>query len=89
MKLMNLTSNKTSDSSKTTVFSMEISLGEKDVEAIANKVAELIELKLFANTNIEDELLSVEEASVFLKRTRGTIYQLVNNSKHGFGNFRI
>ncbi len=87
MKPVTLSSTDTGRSAETTVFSMEILLGEKDIEAIAKKVNEYLRVLLCSNTNINDELITVGEAAILLKRSKGTIYQLANKAKHGLSKF--
>jgi excisionase family DNA binding protein len=35
----------------------------------------------------EDEILTIEQAAQFLKTTKAQVYQWVNNSRHGLGDF--
>lgn len=66
---------------------MKTELEKQDIEAIAQRVIEVLKPILECNNNEEDEILDINEASAFLKTKKGQIYQWVSNSKHGFGNF--
>lgn len=65
----------------------EISLSEEDIQSIARQVADMLKPLFDVNKNGEDELLTIDEAATLLKRSRGTIYQLVNNAQHGLSKF--
>jgi excisionase family DNA binding protein len=67
--------------------SIEVRLSDEVIEEIALRVAERLKPLLVNNGKDEDELLTVDEAAALLKRDRATIYQLVNNAKHGLGTF--
>ena len=68
---------------------MKTSLEKDDIEAIASAVMEMIKPLLSVNGkhDIEDTLMTIEEAAQFLKTSKGQIYQWVNNSQHGLGSF--
>ena len=71
---------------------MKAELEAQDIESIANRVAELLKPMLSNNGRHEgeDELMTIDETVIFLKlkeKGKGQIYQWVNNSKHGLGNF--
>lgn len=68
---------------------MKSSLEKDDIEAIASAVMEMIKPLLSVNGkhDIEDTLMTIEEAAQFLKTSKGQIYQWVNNSQHGLGSF--
>jgi len=71
---------------ESTFGAIEVTFSDEVIEKIALKVAELLKPLLTANG--EDELLTVDEAAALLKRDKATIYQLVNNAKHGLSTFR-
>lgn len=58
-----------------------------DIEAIAQRVIELLKPVISNNGNVEDEIYNIDQTSEFLKTSKGQIYQWVNNSKHGLGTF--
>ena len=72
---------------KATLGSIEITLSEDTIEMIALRVAEHLKPYLLGNVHSEDELLTVDEAAALLKRDKNTVYELVNNSKHGLSTF--
>lgn len=72
---------------KATLGSIEIVLSEEVIADIALRVAEHVKPLLGKNAINDDELLTIDEAAALLKRDRQTIYQLVNNTKHGLGSF--
>ncbi len=67
---------------------MKSELEQQDIEAIAQRVIELLEPVLSAKqSNSIDEILDINDASKFLKVSKEQIYQWVSNSKHGLGDF--
>lgn len=66
---------------------MKSELELQDIEAIAQRVIERLLPLLNSNTKSEDEIFNIDQASEFLKTSKGQIYQWVNNSKHGLGTF--
>ena len=67
---------------------MKTELEPQDIEAIVNKVIEMLKPILSNNgKHGEDDLITIDEAAVFLKTSKGQIYQWVNNAQHGLGNF--
>ena len=66
---------------------MKTELESQDIEAIAQRVAELLKPILADNAKNEDEIMNIEQASEFLKTTNAQIYQWVSKTKYGFGNF--
>lgn len=73
---------------KATLGAMEVTLSEEAIQEIALRVAEHLKPLLANSAHGEDELLTIDEAAALLKRDKATIYQLVNNAKHGLGTFR-
>ncbi len=60
------------------------------LQAMEDRIVERLIEKLvpFLQTErIEDDLLTIEEASAFLKKSKAQIYQWVNNARHGIGDF--
>lgn len=70
-------------------WELKAELEHQDIEAIALRVAELIKPLLSGNGKHEagDTLMTIDEASKFLKTSKGQIYQWVNNSQHGLNDF--
>ena len=66
---------------------MKSELEQQDIEAIAQRVIEVLKPILACNNKEEVEILDINEASAFLKTSKGQIYQWVSNSKYGIGNF--
>ena len=67
---------------------MKTELEQQDLEAIAQRVIELLKPMLSDNgKNDNDDILTINEASAFLKASKEQIYQWVSNSKHGLSNF--
>ena len=67
---------------------MKTELEPQDIEAIVNKVIEMLKPILSNNgKHGEDDLITIDEAAAFLKTSKGQIYQWVNNAQHGLGNF--
>lgn len=74
---------------------MKTTLDPEDIAAIGDYVIEKIKpLLLNDNGKVEDTLMTIEEAAIFLnlykkdkKPNVAQIYQWVNNSQHGLGDF--
>ncbi|MCX5812733.1 MAG: helix-turn-helix domain-containing protein [Proteobacteria bacterium] len=67
---------------------MKIELESSDIQAIAEKVAELIKPMLSGQQDTrQDELISVEGVARILNKSKGQVYQWVNNSQHGLFDF--
>jgi len=66
---------------------MRTELETQDIEAIALRVTEYLKPILASNQTVLDELLTVDELANFLKTSKAQIYQWVNQSQHGLGNF--
>ena len=66
---------------------MEINFSEKDIEAIAAKVADRILPLLKEKRSEADVILNVAEACQLLKISRESLYQLVDSSKYGKNSF--
>jgi len=65
---------------------MKLELEQTDIDQIANKVIEKL-LPYLKDRYQEDEVLSVNQVAVLLSKTKGSIYQLVNNASHGLSDF--
>ena len=72
---------------KSTIGSIEVSLSDEVIEDIALKIVGHLRPLLVNNVRGEDELLTVDEAAALLKRSKATVYELVNDAKHGLKNF--
>ena len=67
---------------------MKTELEPEDIEAIAQRVVELLRPLLSSNgKNEDDELLDVEQASKVLGTSKEQIYQWVSNAKYGLKPF--
>lgn len=71
---------------------MKIELEQSDIQAMAEKVAEIImpkieDLLFRAMNQGEDELLTIEEAAAVLRRSKGQVYQWVHSTAHGLLDF--
>ena len=68
---------------------MKVQFDPQEIESLAQKVAEYLKplLNQDGGKNLEDELLTVEEAAAFLKTSKGQIYQWVNDAQHELGDF--
>lgn len=65
----------------------ELTLPPELVDLIADKVIEKLKPLLAGNGKQEDEILSIEQASELLGKSKEQIYQWVNLSKHGLKDF--
>ncbi len=68
---------------------MKTSFEREDIQQIAAAVFEMLKPMLSGNGKHEadDTLMTLEEAAHFLRTSKGQVYQWVNNSQHGLGNF--
>jgi excisionase family DNA binding protein len=67
---------------------MRVDFDLRDIDCIAEKVLELLKPYLAQIPQPDmDELLTVEQAARLLGKSRGQIYQWVNNAQHGLGDF--
>jgi excisionase family DNA binding protein len=60
-----------------------------DLELIAEKIAERLKPLISVNGKHDrgDALMTIDDAAAFLKTSKNQIYQWVNNSQHGLGDF--
>jgi len=65
----------------------ELTLPPELVEQIADKVIEKIKPMFSCNCKHEDDILTIEQASKLLGKSKEQIYQWVNLSKHGLKSF--
>ena len=65
---------------------MKLELEQTDIDQIADRVIEKL-LPYLKDRCQEDEVLSVSQVAALLGKTRGGIYQLVNNASHGLSDF--
>ena len=67
---------------------MKTELEQQDIEAIAQRVVELLKPVLYDNGSSDsDDIFTMDEASEFLKTSKDQIYQWVSNAKHDLGTF--
>ena len=71
---------------------MKSEFERSDIEAIAEKLAEIVmpkieQLLARALDRGEDELLTVDEAAALLGRSKGQVYQWVHSATHGLSDF--
>ena len=68
---------------------MKAELETQDIEAIVEKVIERLKPIISNNGKheIEDTLMTIDEAAKFIKTSKEQIYQWVNKSQHGLGSF--
>lgn len=64
----------------------EINLPDELVDRIAGRVLELM-MPLLQNWHEPDQYLNVDEVSAMLGKSKGQIYQWVNNASHGLSDF--
>ncbi len=67
---------------------IELELSQQDIDRIAQKVCDLLTsyFSQALNSNTE-ELLTVEQVSKLLGKSKDQIYQWVNNAQHGLSDF--
>ncbi|MCX5803481.1 MAG: helix-turn-helix domain-containing protein [Proteobacteria bacterium] len=66
---------------------MKLELEHSDLQAIAEKVVELIRPLLSRQDQREDDLLTVDQVAKVLNKSKGQVYQWANNSQHGLSDF--
>ena len=68
---------------------MKTELEPQDIEAIAQRVADILKPMFTRNGKPEDTdaLMTIDETAKFLRTSKGQIYQWVNSSQHGLGTF--
>jgi len=66
---------------------MRTLLESSDVQAIAERVVELILPILNQSREQDDSILNTEQVSRLLGKSKGQVYQWVNNSSHGLNDF--
>jgi len=66
---------------------LKSTLEPEDIQAIAAAVTEMLKPILSGNGKHDDTLMTIDETANFLKTSKAQIYQWVNNSQHGLGNF--
>jgi excisionase family DNA binding protein len=67
----------------------DLTLPAELVDLIADKVIERLKPIIGRNSkhDAEDTLMTIDETAEFLKTSKGQIYQWVNSSQHGLGDF--
>lgn len=66
---------------------VEMILPPELVDLIADRVVEKLKPLLSENVKDEDEILSIEQTSQLLGKSKGQIYQWVSQAKHGLIDF--
>jgi excisionase family DNA binding protein len=71
---------------------MNIEFEDRDIQRIAERLAEIILPKIGEHLRIEldqteDELLTTDEAASVLRRSKGQVYQWVHSAQHGLSDF--
>jgi predicted DNA-binding transcriptional regulator AlpA len=66
---------------------VKTTLEPEDIEGIAQRVFELLLPFLNHNQTQDDTILSIDEASGLLGKSKGQIYQWVSDSRHGLNTF--
>ncbi len=65
---------------------MKAILEQGDIEAIAEAVIEKLK-PLLCKNEPDDQIMTIEEVANFLQVSKAQVYQWVNNSQHGLGDF--
>lgn len=65
----------------------ELTLPQEFIDLLADKVVERLEALLSNDGKDDDEILSIEQASQLLGKSKGQIYQWVSQAKRGLNNF--
>ena len=66
---------------------MRTTLEREDIQAIAEKVVEMISPLLQPRQEAVDTILNIDEVSTLLGKSKGQIYQWVSDSSHGLNDF--
>lgn len=64
----------------------ELTFPHELVDLIADRVVEKLK-PLLQPQQLEDSILTLDEASKLMGKSKDQLYQWVNNSRHGLGNF--
>jgi excisionase family DNA binding protein len=62
---------------------MKMVLEQQDIDGIAQKVFDLMLPLLNQRQEQNDSILSIDEASILLGKSKGQVYQWVSDSRHG------
>ncbi len=65
---------------------MKIELEAHYIQAIANKVVELL-IPYLKSIHEPDQIMTIEQVSVMLEKSKGQIYQWVHDASHGLSDF--
>ncbi len=68
---------------------MKFYLENEDIEAIAQRMVEIMLPLLNAKKEQEDHILSLDEASALLGKSKGQLYQWTSDNKHGLNSFPV
>jgi predicted DNA-binding transcriptional regulator AlpA len=66
---------------------MKTTLEAEDIQAIAERMVEIMLPLLNQSKEQKDNILSIDEASGLLGKSKGQIYQWVSDSRHGLNTF--
>jgi len=66
---------------------MRTTFEAEDIQAIAEAVIEKLKPLLCKNEPDDDQIMTIEEVAKFLQVSKAQVYQWVNNSQHGLGDF--
>jgi predicted DNA-binding transcriptional regulator AlpA len=66
---------------------MKTTLEPEDIQAIAERMVEIMLPLLNQRQEQKDIILSIDEASGLLGKSKGQIYQWVSDSRHGLNTF--
>ena len=67
---------------------MRLDLEDRDIDLIVDRLIDRLKPMLSRHQDTrQDELLSVEDIAKILNKSKGQVYQWVNNSQHGLSDF--
>jgi predicted DNA-binding transcriptional regulator AlpA len=66
---------------------MKTTLEPEDIQAIAEKMVEVMLPLLNRSQEQKDSILTIDQASGLLSKSKGQIYQWVSDSQHGLNTF--
>jgi excisionase family DNA binding protein len=67
---------------------MKTTLEPEDIQAIAEKVVDMIRPMLSGYQEPrKDDLMTIDQVAQLLQKPKGTVYQWVDQSKHGLSDF--
>ena len=66
---------------------MKTTLEQEDIQAIAEKMVEIMLPLLNHRQEQKDNILTIDEASGLLGKSKGQVYQWVSDARHGLNTF--